>query len=154
MTQESQTPIPSPCAETGATPPRVEQASGFIKGDPSIPALVRVYGNVIAAANIVGIVFTIIGALAEVVQSGNPFALIPAAIAFAIEYVMLRLGQGLYRGERQAVYGICILGGLGIALGVVCLFGSPVAGAIILGLVAVLYAPPIIVAFGRWELFH
>jgi len=150
-----QAPTPAP-AESDAqpVPERDQETSGFIKGDPRIPAVVRVYGNVIAALNIAGMVLAIIGTLADMVTSGNPFALIGGAIVCAIGYVMLRLGQGLYRGERQAVYGICVLAILGVGLAVLSFFSSAMVGAVVLGIVCLLYGPPIIVAFGHWNLFH
>ena len=74
-----------------------------------------------------------------------------------LAFLFFRLGKGLRKGERQAVYGLCILGGLAI-LGSIALVVFVGANAlqgvlIILLVVGVVYVPPVVSAFRHWGAF-
>jgi hypothetical protein len=117
-----------------------------------VPKVVRVYGMIIMVVNAIGMGLAVIAGLLNLAQ-GGVFALIGGALQFLIALVLYRLGKGLKEGERSAVYGICILGGLAVLGGFGLMSASVVSGVLLLGFVAVFYVPPIISAFGHWDAF-
>jgi len=149
-------PVNSPSSET-RTPPQAKQKSGFIPGDPRVPTLVRVYGAIIAAMSICGMILVVIRSVIVCLMNlerGGPFVLLFGGIQAVIAFVLYRLGRGLCNGQRLAVYGICILGGVALLLAIgIMIGGSAVGGLVLLAFIAVFYVPPILVAFRRWGSF-
>lgn len=126
-----------------------------------VPVVVRVYGMIIMVLQIIGIVLYSIGtiiALVHTVSSNQPYLrggiLIAGAWIIVIQIILFRLGKGLRAGERQAVYGLSILGGLALLIGIGCLIaGYQIEGFAFLFTVVILYVPPIVSAFRHWTLF-
>jgi hypothetical protein len=77
----------------------------------------------------------------------------PVEIGFvvAVHAVLIRLGWGLWRGRRIAVMGMGILFALAMAYGVAVLTSDPLGGAIFLGVMLVLFGPPIAAGVGAWD---
>ena len=147
------------------TPPPPRQAPPPPAADTSfVPVVVRVYGMIIMVLQAVGIVLYGIATLvALVVGLVHPFvsrlAFVPAiliagALIIGGQIVIFRLGKGLRAGERQAVYGWSILGGLFLLVGIgFLLTGDPGRGIAILFTVAIFHVPPIVSAFRHWTSF-
>ena len=72
-------------------------------------------------------------------------------IATVIYGVLIRLGWGLYKGQKSAVIGLCVLAALGLALAVFVATESAGGGAVVFTLLAVMYGPPVGVGFARWR---
>lgn len=146
-----------------------------IPGKSDVPGLVRVYGVIIYVFNIVVMLLTAIWALGLLSQLGQRDAPVAGMIVltfglqFVIALILFILGKGLVAGKRWAVYGMCVLGGAKaiVALSVLLLASLlpatvpklflmmfHVPPPILLGLVAIVYTPPIAVAFRRWERFQ
>jgi len=145
MNSEEQTPTQS---ATGTTPlqPTSEPAE--------VPSLVDVYGFIIMGLNLVGMGLNAILTVAGLVQSRDPLVLLSGAGGIAINIVFFRLGKGLRAGERQAVYGLCILGGFAVLCGIgLMVMGAVAGGLVVLLAVGVIYIPPIVSAFGHWTAF-
>jgi len=105
--------------------------------------------------NGIGILVAIFGSLITAVVRGSNGILWIALIQLVIGLVFMRLGSGLRRGERQAVYGLCLLGSLAILAAVII----AIAGGLLLGALCILaligiYLPPIVSAFRHWHAFH
>jgi len=146
MNSEEQTPTQS---ATGTTPlqPASEPAQ--------VPALVDVYGFIIMGLNLVGMGLGALLTVVSLAQSGSPLVLLSGAGGIAINIVFFRLGKGLRAGERQAVYGLCLLGGLAVLFGIGWMvMGAVVGGLVVLLAVGVIYLPPIVSAFGHWTAFR
>lgn len=155
MGNSSQIPTVPLCAETEACAASNEPAFGFIVGNAGVPLLVRIYGNVIAAASMVFIPVNFIFLLFTIFPIGDKGAFLLEAGLLTVGFVMLWLGQGLYRGERQAVYGMCILAVLSVVFEAYWLFTSPSVSVVyMVGFQIVIFVPPVVAAFRRWELFH
>jgi len=96
-------------------------------------------------------IITAFGVLAGLAQ-GEVLALIGGAFYFGFAFVMIRLGKGLAAGERNAVYGVCAMGGLAALAGFIC-GEDVVSGFIILAFVLVFHGPLLFVAFRHWRVF-
>lgn len=104
--------------------------------------------------NLVGMGLNAILTVAGLVQSRDPLVLLSGAGGIAINIVFFRLGKGLRAGERQAVYGLCILGGFAVLCGIgLMVMGAVAGGLVVLLAVGVIYIPPIVSAFGHWTAF-
>ena len=129
---------------------REKGKSGFIPGKRRIPRLVRVYSTIIMAMSIVSVIVAVI--VAVILGADSPIGVL---LQVPVAFVFYRLGRGLGNGERQAVYGISILGVLALLLAIgIMIAGSLVGGLVLLGFTVVFYAPPLLVAFRRWDLFR
>ncbi len=141
--QENSAPI-------ATAPPPVPSAADT----PQIPELVRVYGLLIMILNAIGMA---LGALQTVIALGktsNGIVLVFGALGVGINYVLFRLGKGLRAGERQAVYGLCVLGAIVLLVGLGCLVsGEAVLGLVMLILLGIFYVPPVVSAFNHWTAF-
>lgn len=120
-----------------------------------IPTVVRAYGVLIMIINGLGMAAGAISALLSVSQSASMYVLVAGGIGIVINFVFFRLGMGLHSGERQAVYGLCVLGTLGLLAAIAVLAsGATSAGLLLLTIVAVLYIPPLVSAFRHWSAFN
>ncbi len=151
-------------------PPQQQQKkkSNFVPGDPRIPMLVRVYGSIIAAISIEIMIFTVLFSIflkivfsfekgKNIVSSFfdfDLFSLLFVGLILAFAYLLYRMGIGICNGEKSAIYGLTVVGGLTlvIALGII-ISGSQIGGAVLFVFALALYLPPIWVSFRRWELF-
>jgi hypothetical protein len=129
---------------------------------PPVPGIVRVYGMIIMVCMVciaIGIGLVALKALVGLVGSGSSLRVqwlfvFGAALSVAISLVIFRLGEGLRAGQRQAVYGLCILGGIALLLAIGNFLAGQVGVAVFfLAVVGVLYVPPIISAHRHWSAF-
>jgi len=146
---------------------------------PVVPTVVRVYGLIIMILNGIGMGLAIVGTIVGCVQVASLRSLAPAVrrvayvflflrggLGFAINVAFYVLGKRLRAGSRVAVIILCVLAGLAaLGLGLVLLVATSVPdpvvramalllGLIGLGVVGVLYVPPIVSAFRHWDQFH
>ncbi len=110
-----------------------------------VPKVVRDYGTLIMVVNVIGMGLAVLGLLSGGLTSG--------AFLFLIALFFYRLGDGLKKGERMAVYCISILGGLAVIYAFVVIPGFGGVRYLVVGLVAVFCAPPLISAFRHWNAF-
>ncbi len=115
-----------------------------------VPIVLRVWGALLAGSSALGAVASV----ATAFTSG--YGLDPVSLGVGVVLVIVvRLGIGLYRGERQAVYGLCVLGGLALLYGTfVLVTGALLVGGITIGVAALLYGVPIVFAFRNWQALH
>ena len=116
-----------------------------------IPLVVRIYGILTMVLSVLGIVVLVL----YIVPGGDALGLIIGGVVILLMAVVFRIGMGLRSGERQAVYGFCLLA----LLDVVFRLFSFVAKhdmqhlwflAFALGL---FYIPPVVSAFRHWAAF-
>ena len=142
----------APPAVPQAPPPRRPFFS--LTGDPAVPALVRVYGAIYQALGALSFVLNLVAGLLSL-ATGNAGGALLCLVYIVVASVIFSLGKGLAYGERQAVYGLCVLAALALAIAVgVSVMGHIEAGLIIAGIAVIAYAIPIPVAFRRWKLFR
>lgn len=124
------------------------------------PLVLRTWGIGIMALNVLflGLQLLQVAAIAFIGAGtgGGGAVLIGVVVGglfmLAIYGVLIRLGWGLYKGQRSAVIGLCVLGALGLAVVVFAMTqGSVVEASVALAILAVLYGPPIGVGFARWQ---
>lgn len=120
-----------------------------------IPQLVRVYGMIIMVLSAISMGSIALQSLQYLALGGSPGMLIFSALCVGICFVGFRCGKGLRAGERQAVYGLCIFGGLNllVAIGQLGTGKGVGQGLFTLTVVGVLFVPPIISAFSHWSAF-
>jgi hypothetical protein len=98
-----------------------------------------------------GAVLVFLGLLAFS-RTGLPLA--AGSFVFIVGFVLFRLGMGLPAGERQAVYGLCVLSGFEFLLRIFFLVrGEVYYGMTLLVSIPVLYVPPTVSAFRHWRAF-
>ncbi len=99
--------------------------AGFIPGVPGVPLTIRIYAAVLAAGGLLAALLCGGGAIAlaattPFIDPEEPRLLFAGSAACwsGIGLFVYRLGLGLSRGEKQAVYGICavVLEALGWAV--------------------------------------
>ena len=125
---------------------------------PQVPGVVRVYGAIIMVMSVIGMglgVLQIPLGIAALASSALLFLpLVVGAGLIAVNFIFLRLGKGLLAGERQAVYGLCVLGGLAALSGMVAIAaGAKASGLGTIFWVGVFYVPPIVSAYRHWTIF-
>jgi len=131
----------------------VATASSATSNAQDVPTVVRVYGMIIMVESLICMALIAIQVL--LLAAGGPFVLVVGAIGIGVCVVFFRLGSGLRTGQRQAVYGICLLGALS-AMGMLYCWSSGQAGdRVVAGLITfvVWHVPPIVSAFRHWKAF-
>jgi hypothetical protein len=128
-----------------------------IPGDPGIPMLVRVYGTIIRMANAVMIAVAALGFLAAV-GGAVPGAAVMCVVQMMISGVLFAVGTSLRNGSRAAVHGVAALAIFDILVVSAVATTLPQGGVIFAStaivLVALILAPPVIVAYRNWDRFH
>lgn len=92
-----------------------------------------------------------VGGRGGAVMAGMAVGGLVVALIFG---VFIRLGWGLFKGQRTAVIGLCVLAALGVGAALLVAFtqrGGEVGALVMLGFMAVLYGPPIGVGVARWK---
>lgn len=140
---------------------------------PEIPKFVRHYGAVIQFLQFIHVIalaalvaFKIISFLnnaADNQENAGAFSLWGHAIVIvfayggiglAISIVLFRVGRGLRRGLRSAVWGLCIWCGVGLILVIISGILMPSIYTYIgFGYLMIFYYPPVVSAYIRWERF-
>jgi hypothetical protein len=114
-----------------------------------VPGVVRAYGTFIMVVCAIGMG---LGVLNTLLAFGRPVMLL--MLLFTIcQVVFFRLGKGLCRGDRHAVYALCILSGLALVVGIGLLTEHEVVDGVALVLAAIFCAPPITSAYRHWTAF-
>jgi hypothetical protein len=135
-------------ADAGAPPPdRTVSPDNPLR----IPLVVRIYGILTMVLSVLGIVVLVL----YIAPGGDALGLIIGGVVILLMAVVFRIGMGLRSGERQAVYGFCLLALLDV---VFRLFSFAAKHdmqhlwflAFALGL---FYIPPVVSAFRHWAAF-
>jgi hypothetical protein len=144
--------------ETGWPTPGLDPT----RQDPAeVPAIVCVSGTLFMIIGglgmAVGAVCIVLGILALMLPNVPflGFGLLPASLSLALSYLWRRIGQGLRNGQRSAVYGLCLLGGLTLIAANYVLFVEDelILGSILIVAFAIMYIPPALSAFLSWAAF-
>lgn len=132
----------------------------------TVPKAVGVCGSIIRAYCSVIIASHLVGGVVGAVMSGSTSLLIAGVGSCVIPFIFFRLGTGLRRGERVAVYGSCMLAGLtliGAFAAVALLVGDVLDGtlaavaavqAVVFALMSIVCAVAIVSAFRHWDAFN
>ena len=142
----------TPATAVGSTPGTPSRTVS--PGPPArIPLLVRIYGILTMAIGVLGIV--IIGLYIALRPGGGALGLLLYGVVILLMVVVYRIGSGMRSGERQGVYGFCLLALIDLAFRV---FSFANTGATqhlwTLALTLVLfYLPPLVSAFRHWPAF-
>ena len=138
-----------------------------------IPRLVHTYGAIIQFLQFIHVIglavlvaFKIISFLSNAGEDqgstgafgvwghGIVIVLAYSAIGLAISIALFRVGGGLRRGLRSAVWGLCIWCGAGLILVIISgIFIPSIYTYIAFGYLMVFYYPPVVAAYIRWERF-
>lgn len=130
-----------------------------------VPTVVGIYGMIIIVESFIGMAFAAVATAHFIGDSlGGGRGLLDAAIVLSLGallgvllvgvcVVWFRLGSGLVAGERQAVYGICLLGALSAMLVLFGWAGGQAGVRAVAGLSAVVvwHVPPSVSAFRHWN---
>ena len=124
-------------------------------GPAPVPLGLKIYGVIIMGLACLGILSGVI----NVILAPPSFRGRIAGVFFVqllFQVIILRLGLGLWRGQRSAVIGLCVIAGIGVLAGVAILAmaggsGGATAGIVVIGVVAVIYGPPIAIGFASWK---
>jgi len=146
------TPINPPLTQGPPALPEKPE-SRFLPGDPRIPTFIRVYAAIIAALNIISVIIIGLGAILSLL-AGKTAGLLVAGLQLALGVLVVRLALGLAKGERLAVCGLCVVYALIVALVLVFVSAPAPVKLVVLIFPALLYLPPLVAAFCRWERFH
>jgi hypothetical protein len=112
-----------------------------------------VYAAIIAALNIVSMFIIGLGAALSLL-AGRPAGLVVAGLQLAMGFLIVRLALGLAKGERLAVCGLCVMFAMIVVLVLVFVSEPVLVKLLVLAFPAVLYLPPLVAAFRRWDCFH
>ncbi len=132
-------------------------ARPFIPGDSRLPVALRVYAALITALSVAGgfiLAFRWVNQAASSPGSSVILTLLLCAIPLGIAALLGRIGLSLARGERRAVFALCVLAALGLIPGLLMLVLSPGPLAVILLAFGLFWVPPVIMASRRWALLH
>jgi hypothetical protein len=131
-----------------------------VSKDVLVPRVVRVYGMIIMIFNAIGVGVAVVSALvllSRFDQYEGPVVplllLLYGVVCVGINLIFFRLGRGLRLGERQAVYGLCGLGGLALLVSGAFLAFQPPVGLFLFLVVVMFYMPPVVIAFSHWTAF-
>jgi multisubunit Na+/H+ antiporter MnhB subunit len=69
--------------------------------------VVRIYGILTMALSVLGIVMFVLLVVSR--PGGGGLGLVFGAVVILLMVVVFRIGMGMRAGERQAVYGFCLL---------------------------------------------
>lgn len=138
-----------------------------------VPLVVKIFGAIIMVENGFAIVIVLIagmmtayGVINTLKPSQVPMALGITAVGTlfycAVYTVLFRLGQGLFNGERAAVYGLIILAVLGLGASFFLLMTEApdkedfrrMYTFVVLGSILFFHLPPILIALLNWRRFH
>ena len=125
-----------------------------------IPRFIRGYGLAIVIINTLGLILSFASAVLMFPNCGY-ISLLVGGIEMAVAFIFIRLGLGLRAGQRAAIYGISIFAAIAfigtVTMGDLRLVGPSVViplRPVAIGLVLLLYGPPIFVAFRNSKRFH
>jgi hypothetical protein len=128
------------------------------------PLVLKVWGGLLMGCNalmgallLVGCVITIAQLRAPSSAAGPQLAgfvigtLLGCGLVLVMPALFIRMGWGLWKGQRSAVVGLGVLGVLGVGLCVVMVaLGARTEAAVMLGLTLVACAPPVVIGATTW----
>lgn len=118
-----------------------------------IPLLVRIYGIITMILGILGVV---VMALFFVLRPPiGAWGVAIVGVFLLLMFVVVRIGGGLRRGQRQAVYGFCLLALIEVAFRVYLFAatGATLHLCFLAMALGVFYLPPLVSAFRHWAAF-
>jgi DNA-directed RNA polymerase subunit RPC12/RpoP len=118
-----------------------------------IPLVVRIYGILTMALGVLGIIMFVLFVVSR--PGAGALGLLLGGVGILLMAVVFRVGMGMRSGERQAIYGFCLLA---LIEGVFRLFSFAAKHntqhlwylVFALGL---FFAPPLVSAFRHWAAF-
>jgi len=127
-----------------------------IPGDPEIPAVVRVYGIIVKVIGALGMIAAVAAAGNLIIRYHIPLVagLFAGVLYFMLPFVLFRMGKGLQAGERNAIYGMCVLGVVSLLASLAIMGRIQILGLSAFVLTTLLYGPPIVSAFRHWSCFR
>ena len=121
---------------------------------PGIPLVVRIYGILAMSISVLGVIVMVL-LLAGLLPAGGGLGLVIFGAVILYFIVVFRIGKGMRAGERQAIYGFCLVCLIDSALRVFRFSNTHDTKylwylAFALGL---FYVPPLVSAFRHWASF-
>jgi hypothetical protein len=116
-----------------------------------IPLVVRIYGILTMVLSVLGIVVLVL----YIVPGGDALGLIIGGVVILLMAVVFRIGMGLRSGERQAVYGFCLLALLDMVFRLFSFAAKHDMQHLwfLAFALALFYIPPVVSAFRHWAAF-
>jgi hypothetical protein len=115
--------------------------------------VVRIYGILTMALSVLGItVFVLYFVLRP---TGDPLGLLIWGVAILLMLVVFRIGKGMRSGERQALYGFCLLALIDLAFRMLSFSAKPSTHHLwyLLFALGLFYIPPVVSASRHWAAF-
>jgi len=88
---------------------------------------------------------------------GGPLGVVIGGVVIIYMVVVVRIGKGMRSGERQAIYGLCVLGLIEVGFRLFSFAAASRGGTHHLWFLAfslgVFYFPPLVSAFRNWAAF-
>ena len=127
-----------------------------IPGDPQVPGVVRLYGIVVKVIGVLGMIGAVAAAGNLIIRYHVPAVagLFAGGLYFLLPFVLFRMGKGLQAGERNAIYGMCVLGVVSLLVSLGIMGRIQLLGLSALVVTLLLYGPPIVSAFRHWNCFQ
>ena len=116
-----------------------------------IPLVVRIYGILTMVLSVLGIVVLVL----YIVIGGGTLELILGGVVILFMAVVFRIGMGLRSGERQAVYGFCLLALLDMVFRLFSFAAKHDTQHLwyLVFALGLFYIPPVVSAFRHWAAF-
>jgi hypothetical protein len=140
-----------------------ETAAGSTPGAPGhtvppdppsrIPLVVRIYGILTMALSVLGIVMFVLLVVSR--PGGGGLGLLFGAVVIFLRVVVFRIGMGMRAGERQAVYGFCLLALLEVVFRLFSFAAKHNTQHLwyLIFALGLFFAPPLVSAFRHWAVF-
>ena len=118
-----------------------------------IPLVVRIYGFLTMALSVLGIMLFVLLVVSGPGAGG--LGLVFGAVAIFLMVVVFRIGMGMRSGERQAIYGFCLLALIEVAFRLFSFAAkhNPKHLWYLTFALGLFYTPPLISAFRHWRAF-
>lgn len=118
-----------------------------------IPLVVRIYGILTMALSVLGIVMFVLLVVSR--PGGGGLGLVFGAVVILLMVVVFRIGMGMRAGERQAVYGFCLLALLEVVFRLFSFAAKHNTQHLwyLIFALGLFFAPPLVSAFRHWAAF-
>ena len=118
-----------------------------------IPLVVRIYGILTMALGVLSIVMFVLYVVSR--PGAGALGLLFGAVVVFLMVVVFRIGMGMRSGERQAIYGFCLLALLEVVFRLFSFAAkhNPKHLWYLTFALGLFYTPPLISAFRHWRAF-